>query len=86
MTSHNGLGQELYTWRSDAGLLPAGALDRIIFSDSVLSAAKAFILNTRLLSDQALALTDLRPDDVLLNPATGYYDHLPLVVDFQLAE
>jgi hypothetical protein len=64
--------------------LNPGALDRVIFSDSALTVTNAFILNTTLLSASARALTDLRTDDVVLDPAAGYYDHLPLVVDFEL--
>ena len=43
-----------------------------------------FVLNTMTLSDQALAALGLRRDDVLLDAQFGYYDHLPLVVDFVL--
>jgi endonuclease/exonuclease/phosphatase family metal-dependent hydrolase len=80
--SHNGLGLDFYTWRSDPSPLHPGRLDRVLYSDSVLAVEKAFILNTTLLSEAALTLSGLRADDVVLDAATGYYDHLPLVVDF----
>ncbi len=82
--SHNGLGVDFYTWRNDDGASNPGALDRIIFSDSALAVTNAFVLNTALLSSSALAAAGLHADDVVLNPATGYYDHLPLVVDFEI--
>ena len=37
-----------------------------------------------LLSDEALALLGLQAGDVLLDLPSDYYDHLPLVVDFEL--
>ncbi len=82
--SHNGQGDEFYTWRNDGEPFNPGPLDRIIYSDSVLEVANAFVLNTMLLSDEALAALGLQADDVLLDARSGYYDHLPLVVDFVL--
>jgi len=82
--SHNGLGDEFYTWRNDTDPFEPGLLDRIIYSDSVLGVENAFVLNTMTLSDAALAELGLQLDDVLLDAQSGYYDHLPLVVDFVL--
>jgi hypothetical protein len=82
--SHNGLGLEFYTWRNDGSPLNPGSLDRVIYSDSVLSVTNAFVLNTTLLSNSALVAAGVRADDVVLNPATGDYDHLPLVVDLEI--
>ena len=76
---------ENYTWRNDNDPFNPGALDRIIYSDSVLSVENAFVLNTMLLSDEALASLGLRVDDVVLDAQSGYYDHLPIVVDFVIA-
>ena len=42
-------------------------------------------VNTMLLSDAALAALGLRMDDVVLDAQSGYYDHLPIVVDFVIA-
>lgn len=39
-----------------------------------------------LLSDEALAALGLQVDDVLLDAQSGYYDHLPLVVDFVIRD
>jgi hypothetical protein len=82
--SHNSQGIDFYTWRSDSPVFPWGALDRIFFTDSVLRLNHAFVLNTMLLSAEALARRGLQPGDVVLDPSTGYYDHLPLVADFSL--
>ena len=82
--SHNGLGDEFYTWRNDSDPFAPGLLDRIIYTDSVLGVENAFVLNTMTLSDQALAALGLLRDDVLIDAQFGYYDHLPLVVDFVL--
>ena len=46
---------ENYTWRNDTDPFNPAALDRIIYSDSVLGVENAFVLNTMLLSDEALA-------------------------------
>jgi len=86
MPSHNGLGNEFYTWRNDGEPFDPGTLDRIIYSDSVLEVINSFVLNTLMLSDQALAALGLEPDDVLLDAQSGYYDHLPLVVDFVISD
>jgi endonuclease/exonuclease/phosphatase family metal-dependent hydrolase len=86
LPSHNALDQFFYTWRNDAAPQPPGALDRIIYSDSVLAAEHGFVLNTVLMSGEALRAAGLREEDVLLNPQGGAYDHLPLVVDFQIGE
>lgn len=82
--SHNAEGIEYYTWRNDAEPFRPGTLDRILYSDSVLEVRKAFVLNTRLMTEADLAASGLLADDVLLDPASGYYDHLPLVADFVL--
>lgn len=86
LPSHNGLGEDFYTWRDDPGPFPPNILDRIIYTDSVLEVLNAFVLNTVLLSEEGLALYGLHEDDVVLNLVTGYYDHLPLVVDFAIIE
>jgi len=53
--------------------------------NSVLGVENAFVLNTMLLSDAAWAALGLRVDDVVLDAQSGYYDHLPIVVDFVIA-
>jgi len=83
--SHNGLGEVFYTWRNDGEPFEPGILDRVLYSDSVLEVENAFILNSMLLSDEALASLGLRVDDVMLDALSGYYDHLPIVVDFVIS-
>jgi endonuclease/exonuclease/phosphatase family metal-dependent hydrolase len=85
LPSHNTLGTYFYTWRADTSPFLPGALDRVIYADSVLQVAHSFILNTTLLTDDALISLGLERYDVLLEPDTGYFDHLPIVVDFYLA-
>lgn len=51
-----------------------------------LAIQNAFVLNTTLLSEAALETVGLLPEDVLLDPATGYFDHLPVVADFVISD
>jgi len=84
--SHNGLGIDFYTWRNDAEPFNPWALDRVIYSDSVLQVRNAFVLNTTLLTAEALEAHGLQREDVLLEHGSGAYDHLPLVVDFHVLQ
>lgn len=83
---HNGRGEETYTWRDDTQEFNPGVLDHIIYTDSVITAVNAFVLNTTTMSAAALAETGLRAGDVMMDPKTGRYDHLPLVVDIEFLE
>jgi len=85
LPTHNALGRANYTWRNDSLPFSEGELDRVLYSDSVLVMESGFVLNTLLLADEVLAAHDLRLNDVLLDASTGYFDHLPVVVDFTLA-
>lgn len=80
---HNLSGPETYTWRNDAGSFAPGALDRLIFSDSAMSIGHRFVLNTQAMSPADLTATGLQANDVLLDANTGYFDHLPIVVDLR---
>ena len=82
LPTHNGAGQLDYTWRSDGSGFAPYALDRILYSDSVMLIVNKFILNTTLLSAQELSAFGLSADDVVIKLASGYYDHFPMVVDF----
>jgi endonuclease/exonuclease/phosphatase family metal-dependent hydrolase len=84
MPTHNGEGEERYTWRDDTSVYGPGILDRILYADSTLTAAGGFVLDTTSMGEAALAATGLRADDVMLDPDAGVYDHLPMVVDFEL--
>lgn len=82
--SHNDLGEDHYTWRQDASPFNPRALDRIIYTNSVLRVLNSFVLNTELMTDEALERHGLERHDVLLDPASSYHDHFPVVVDFAL--
>jgi hypothetical protein len=87
MPGLNAQGLRFYTWRDDSSSFRPGALDRILFTDSLLALVNTFVLDTTKLSEDALAEWGLHAADVLMNGGPGYYDHLPLVADFQfLAE
>lgn len=86
LPTHNGMGIDSYTWRDDQFFYPKGILDHILFSDSVLSIENSFVLNTTLIAEETLAILGLQEFDVVLIPMTGYFDHLPLVVDFSIID
>lgn len=81
---HNVVGPADYTWRDDSSGYPPSRLDYIIHTDSQLTVAKKFVLNTTAMSAGELAATGLQADDVVLVPP-GDFDHLPLVIDYRLA-
>lgn len=78
---HNIVKPDFYTWRDDSGSFNPGALDRVIYSDSVMSIGKHFVLNTTTMNAADRNAAGLQMNDVVLDPSTGNYDHLPLVVD-----
>jgi hypothetical protein len=82
--SHNAKEQSYYTWRNDNLSFAPSALDRILFTDSVLSVSQRFVLNTMTMSTDELASLGLQESDVMYDQEAGYYDHLPLVADFTL--
>lgn len=82
--SHNGLNHEYYTWRNDGEPFPPSALDRILFTDSVMTVRRGFVMNTMTMSPEDLANLGLQKTDALYGRDPSYYDHLPLVVDFVL--
>jgi hypothetical protein len=85
LPSHQGEGEFFYTWRDDSDPYNPGALDRVIYSDSVMSVANSFVLDTTTLSPELLAQFNLEANDVVLDPSVGTYDHLPIIVDFQFS-
>ena len=82
--SHNTLGREYYTWRNDDLPFPPSALDRILYTDSVMTIRSRFVLNTTTMSPTDLANLELQKSDALYDGNPRYYDHLPLVVDFEI--
>jgi endonuclease/exonuclease/phosphatase family metal-dependent hydrolase len=78
---HNVSRREVYTWRNDLEPFPPGALDRILYSDSVLASVNQFVLDTTVMSDAELVGSGLRAEDVMRDPKAGIHDHFPLVID-----
>ena len=74
---HSG-APESYTWQSShrRGFGP-GRLDLVIYTDSILSPIKSYILSTETMEESDLSRYGLRRDD---SPTIS--DHSPIVVDF----
>jgi endonuclease/exonuclease/phosphatase family metal-dependent hydrolase len=83
---HNGVTEDVYTWRDDTQEFNPGALDRILYTDSVISVEHAFVLNTEIMTEGEIAEGGLQAGDVMLDPETGRYDHLPMAVDLWFHE
>lgn len=83
---HNGVGEEIYTWRDDTQEFNSGALDRILYTDSVILAENAFVLNTTIMAEEELEAVGLEMGDVMLDSGTGRYDHLPLSIDISFQD
>jgi endonuclease/exonuclease/phosphatase family metal-dependent hydrolase len=75
-----------FTWRDDNQDFPRTALDRIIYSDSVLHVDNKFVVNTKAMDKALLERFGLEADDELRDPATNNYDHMPVVVDVHVTE
>ena len=82
--SHNGHGEHFYTWRYDDTQFDPGALDRVIYTDSVLSINQSIVLDTTAMPAEDLSRLGLLRSDVLFGGKPGYFDHLPLIVDFSV--
>ncbi len=82
--SINGAGRSVYTWRNDGLPYPPGALDRFLFSDSVLEVVESFVLNPSEMSKEKLNRYGLRSGDGNLGGREGEFDHLPMVADLRL--
>ena len=84
---HNGSGSATHTFgHGSASLYPPGELDRVLFTDSVLTMLGGFVLDTTALTPAELSRSGLNADDIVLNTTTGLIDHLPVVVDFILTD
>jgi len=77
---HN-TGPASYTWRDDKARFAPGRLDVVVYTDSAMRVAKAFVLNTLEMSD-----TDLHRHGLQRQDTAQASDHLPLVVDFDLRQ
>ncbi len=78
---HNRSLEHTYTWRDDTLRYPPAALDRILYSSSVLASVNQFVLDPSAMSQEALAAAGLRAGDVMRDPGRGIHDHYPLVID-----
>lgn len=83
---HNATGPDDYTWRNDLDQFDPGRLDYVLYTDSVLEAVHAFVLNTTTLDPEALARSGLEWCDIALDLVGKELDHLPVVVDFRPAQ
>ena len=61
------------------GPFPPGQLDFVLYSDTTLGVANAFVFDTRDVDPELLASSGAAPED-----STHSSDHLPIVVDFKL--
>jgi endonuclease/exonuclease/phosphatase family metal-dependent hydrolase len=82
---HNSNGPADFTWSDGPGGFPDGRLDYILYTDSVATATKKFILNTVAMTPAQRTATGLQQLDVTKSNSLTDFDHLPLVVDFRLA-
>jgi endonuclease/exonuclease/phosphatase family metal-dependent hydrolase len=82
---HNLNGPADFTWSDGPGGFPDGRLDYILYTDSVATATKKFILNTVSMTSAQRTATGLQQLDVTKSNSLTDFDHLPLVVDFRLA-
>ena len=78
---HNGTGASRYTWRDDLDRFPPGILDRVLYSDSVLTSVNQFVLDTATMARDELVKARLRSIDVMADPQAGIHDHYPVVID-----
>ena len=79
---HNVVGPADWTWYSP-GAFPAGRLDYMITTDSVLPSVHAYLLDTTLMSPAELAANGLLANDVTIDSVGIDFDHVPMVVDFR---
>ncbi len=70
---------QFFTWFSPSSSFSPGRLDFLIFSDAVVDVLKSFVLFTRALPPDTLAVYNLQP----LDDASS--DHMPLVADLQFS-
>jgi endonuclease/exonuclease/phosphatase family metal-dependent hydrolase len=68
----------MVTWAKSGDTFGPGRLDYVLYSDASLEAINSFILDTRKLSDEALARLGLERED------SSASDHMPVIVDFQV--
>ncbi len=70
-----------FTWQGNGNFAPS-ALDRMFISDSAITVANSFILNTNTMTPGALANAGLQSGDTLPGNTS---DHLPVVMDVRIS-
>ncbi len=84
--SHNNRGKDFYTWRWDGSSFPKSRIDYVLYSDSVMKVSHRFVLDTLSLQESERKACGLQKLDsaksAVLNRVV--YDHLPVIVDFQI--
>jgi len=81
---HNATGPDTYTWRNDHSEYDPGQLDFVIYTDSCLEAVYSYVLNTAEVSPNQLSAKGLQMYDVTIDQNGEHFDHLPVIVDFQV--
>ncbi|MCB9850930.1 MAG: hypothetical protein H6817_09540 [Phycisphaerales bacterium] len=71
---------DTFTWQGSSSF-PPSALDRMFYTDSVVTIANSFVLNTDTMSATALSVAGLQAGDTLPSNTS---DHLPIVADLRL--
>ena len=84
--SHNNQGKLFYTWRWDGSGFPNNRLDYVLYTDSVLQKKHSFVLDTLSMTAGELKACGLENLDSAKSKDLFkiVYDHLPVVVDFQV--
>lgn len=80
--THNGRGSDNWTWRNDSSNFDPGVLDYVLYTDSVIQQNHAFVLNPDAMTADELEMSGLLATDFQANPEIGFFDHLPMIVDF----
>ena len=70
---------DTFTWQGNQNF-PPGRLDRFFYTDSVVTVANSFILNTDTMTPAALAAAGLQAGDTLTQNSS---DHLPIAMDLR---
>ncbi len=73
---------DTFTWQGNQ-TFPPSALDRFFYTDSVVTVANKFILNTNTMTPAALAAAGLAAGDTLPQNTS---DHLPILMDVRLVD
>ena len=82
MPTHNDEGGSMATFQNS---FFNSRLDLQLYTDSVLQHTNSFILEASSLSSADLQSAGLQSTDTFFDPSSGRVDHLPLVVDYEVA-